>query len=159
MTNTFSSLRLQYMGLVLLVPMPSCWLLWIPCWPQKLPWMGGGQVAGHQASVHLFNPSGEKKPHCGLGTTEQNIFACICCVGLKFDLFFFLSPEIIVFVSQLPLMMQPCFASKPFGDFRINIKKERLKKPLKVFSHKWEWQKTPTMLLWQFLNLCVKAIS
>lgn len=83
--------------------------------------MCGGQVARHQVSVHLFNPSGEKESHYGLGTMQQKLHLLACQI-LPF--FFPLSPEIIVFVSQLPLMMQPCFAAKVFGNFRINIKKE-----------------------------------
>ena len=34
----------------------------------------------------------------------------------------------IAFVSQLPVVMQPCFAAKLLGDFRINVKKKEIEK-------------------------------
>lgn len=139
MTTIFSSLSLWYMGLVLLVPMPLWWLSWILCCPHKLSWMCGGQVAGHQVSFYL-TLLGKRNSTLVLAP-QSKTYIClhVLCQVQILSIFFF--PEIIVFVSQLPLMMQPCFAAKLFGDFRINIKKERLKKPLKVFSHKQEWQK------------------
>lgn len=81
--------------------------------------MCGGQVARHQ--FICLTLLGKRSPTTVLAPRSKNYI----CLHVKSYLFFFpLSPEIIVFVSQLPLMMQPCFAAKVFGDFRINIKKE-----------------------------------
>lgn len=52
----------------------------------------------------------------------------------------------IAFVSQLPLMMQPCFAVNLLEDFRINIKKWEIEKAMATDKN----GKSASYVLWQF---------
>lgn len=66
----------------------------------------------------------------------------------------------IAFVSQLLLMMQPCFAVKMLGDFRIDIKKKEIEKAIEsVCLVTNKNSKNANYAFRQFLKLCVKAIS
>lgn len=56
----------------------------------------------------------------------------------------------IAFVSQLLLMMQPCFAVKMLGDFRINIKKKEIEKAIESVWSQTRMAKMPTMLFDNF---------